>query len=185
MLEDRDKTIQIEIGPVAGSENASLISLNGYIDSYNAQYFQNSVMNHIGEGNKNVIIEAGGLSYISSAGIGAFMAITRKLDDGDGNLILCSLTEKVMEVFNLLGFTSFFKIVESKENAVSEMQNTLTSGSEPSSTDKIVEKIIFPMIFECPSCRKRLKAPKPGKYRCTFCKNIISIDENGNVSAII
>ncbi len=189
---DQEKSIKIDIvkETISGG-NISVISLNGYIDSYNSQYFQNTLMNLIKDGDKNLIVDAGLLSYVSSAGIGAFMAVSRKLDDDEGNLIIANLNTKVLEVFNLLGFTSFFKILPDREKAKAALMSTLgasegSSSTATSSASSIVEasvmnEIIFPLIFACPKCAKKLKAMKAARYKCVNCQTIISVDEQGNV----
>ena len=52
-----------------------IVRLKGYIDSYNAREFQASLIEKVNNGTQNMIINGSGLEYISSAGIGAFMAI--------------------------------------------------------------------------------------------------------------
>ncbi len=189
---DQEKSIKIDIvKETINGNNLAVICLNGYVDSYNSQHFQNTIMGLIKEGTKNLIIDAGLLSYVSSAGIGSFMAISRKLDDEEGNLIISNLNNKVLEVFNLLGFTSFFKIVENREKAKTELAallgvNSGSGGTESSipesiATAAVMNEIIFPLVFSCPKCGKKLKAMKAARYKCINCQNIISIDQQGNV----
>ena len=45
----------------------------------------------------------------------------------------------------------------------------------------ITEDEIFPKIFSCPVCSKRLKATKSGRFRCSECKTILAIDNQGEV----
>ncbi|MCP4178729.1 MAG: anti-sigma F factor antagonist, partial [bacterium] len=40
---------------------------------------------------------------------------------------------------------------------------------------------IFPKIFRCPICSKKLKASKAGRFRCSECKTILAIDNSGQV----
>ena len=40
---------------------------------------------------------------------------------------------------------------------------------------------IFPKIFTCPVCSKKLKAPRSGRFRCSECKTILAVDSNGQV----
>ncbi|MFQ3547304.1 MAG: anti-sigma F factor antagonist, partial [Termitinemataceae bacterium] len=45
-----------------------------------------------------------------------------------------------------------------------------------------VEKAtVFPKIFSCPICSKKLKAVKSGRFRCSECKTILAIDNAGQV----
>jgi predicted RNA-binding Zn-ribbon protein involved in translation (DUF1610 family) len=40
---------------------------------------------------------------------------------------------------------------------------------------------VFPRVFSCPACNKKLKAEKPGQFRCPECKNILVINDAGKV----
>jgi len=40
---------------------------------------------------------------------------------------------------------------------------------------------IFPTIVSCPSCDKKARAKKPGRFRCVECKRILTIDETGQI----
>jgi ribosomal protein L37AE/L43A len=40
---------------------------------------------------------------------------------------------------------------------------------------------VFPKIFQCPICSKKLKATKSGRFRCSECKTILAIDNSGQV----
>ena len=46
---------------------------------------------------------------------------------------------------------------------------------------KTGETDVFPKIFKCPICGKKLKATKPGRFRCSECKTILAIDNSGQV----
>ena len=49
-----------------------IISLNGYVDIYNASFFQNQIKKVIAAGYINIVFNCTGLNYVSSTGIGAF-----------------------------------------------------------------------------------------------------------------
>ena len=40
---------------------------------------------------------------------------------------------------------------------------------------------LFPKIFQCPICSKKLKATRSGRFRCSECKTILAIDKAGQV----
>jgi hypothetical protein len=85
----------------------------------------------------------------------------------NGDLVLLDVQPKVYEVFQLLGFSQFFNIRGTVEEAVTYLQGDAATG------------VIFPKIFNCPICAKKLKATKPGRFRCSECKTIISVDGIG------
>jgi hypothetical protein len=78
---------------------------------------------------------------------------------------------KVYEVFQLLGFSQFFNIKDNLEDSIKFFRK----GASTEATS------IFPKIFSCPICSKKLKALKPGRFRCSECKTILAIDSTGQV----
>ncbi len=96
--------------------------LCGYIDAHTVIEFEKAVNDAIEKGSYCVILDISGLSYISSAGIGAMMGLTRKLSQLQGDLILLNPTAKVFTILDGLGFTKIFKIANSEEEAVEMIQ---------------------------------------------------------------
>ena len=88
-----------------------------------------------------------------------------------GDIVLLEIQPKVYEVFQLLGFSQFFNIKNSTEEAI----NFFSEGGQTASS-------VFPLIIECPVCSKKLRAIKSGRFRCSGCKSILAINEHGEVS---
>mgnify|MGYP003468052950 CR=1 FL=1 len=88
-----------------------------------------------------------------------------------GDVVLLEIQPKVYEVFQLLGFSQFFNIRNNQEEATSFFTNG--EGILPD---------VFPAIVSCPVCRKKLKATKAGRFRCSGCKSIIAIDSDAEIS---
>ena len=121
-----------------------------------------------------IILNCAHLDYVSSTGIGSFTAFLKAVKGKGGDIVLLSLQPKVYEVFQLLGFSNFFTIHDSLETSV-EFFKSKGASIPPQVT-------LFPKIFSCPICAKRLKAPRPGRFRCSECKTILAIDSNAQVS---
>jgi tRNA(Ile2) C34 agmatinyltransferase TiaS len=85
--------------------------------------------------------------------------------------VLLDIQPKVYEVFQLLGFSQFFNIKENLDEAINFFRGD-TVGSSGS---------VFPKVFACPICSKKLKALKAGRFRCSECKSILAIDNTGQV----
>jgi anti-anti-sigma factor len=169
----------LKITPLQVGENASTVQLvlNGYLDTYNSPEFQSHINAMINSGVQYIIFNCNGLNYISSTGIGAFTAFLKLLKQKKGEMALFGLQKKVMEVFQLLGFTKFFKIGSSFEEALGMTKGEVKTGPKPASEAKPA----FPLVFNCPHCEKKLKSSKPGKFRCSGCKGVIEVDEKGTV----
>lgn len=110
----------------AAGEACRIFELHGYIDAHTVIEFEKAVNAEIASGLHNIILDISGLSYISSAGIGAMMGIARKLSQLGGDLVLLNPTQKVFMILEGLGFTKIFKIAENEEEAVEKLKKTPT-----------------------------------------------------------
>jgi anti-anti-sigma factor len=169
---DKDESLKIELKKVDKIESCLLLVLVGYIDTYNSSSFQKRVNKVIEAGFTKLIFDCAGLNYVSSTGIGSFTAFLKILKAQTGDLVLLDVQPKVYEVFQLLGFAQFFNIRDNKDAAVEYFK--AGGGTAEAGT-------VFPHIFECPICQKKLKAVKAGRFRCSECKTILGVDESGRV----
>jgi len=169
---ETNESLTITLQDVQGVEGCLIIVLSGYIDTYNSNFFQKQVQRVIESGFIRLIFNCGSLNYVSSTGIGSFTAFLKTVKPLDGDVVLLNVQSKVYEVFQLLGFSQFFNMKDTLQSAIGFF------GGVP-----VEQKSdVFPLIFICPTCSKKLKAVKPGRFRCPGCKTIITIDNNGTVA---
>ena len=168
--DERDDSLKMLLEKIDEVDKCLTINLNGYIDTYNSVYFQKQVNKVVNAGFVNLIFNCSGLNYVSSTGIGSFTAFLKLVKQNGGDIVLLNIQPKVYEVFQLLGFSQFFNIKESHEDSIDFFKR----GSP-------VESSIFPKVFSCPVCSRRLKATKSGRFRCSDCKSILAIDQQGHV----
>jgi anti-anti-sigma factor len=169
--DEKDESLKIRLEKVEDVENCLVLYLIGYIDTYNSNYFQKRVQRVIETGYIRLIFHCGGLNYVSSTGIGSFTAFLKAVKPRGGDLVLLDIQPKVYEVFQLLGFSQFFNIKDNMEDATNFFR-------EFSSTEQVS---VFPAVVTCPICSKKLKALKPGRFRCSECKTILAVDNAGTV----
>lgn len=163
-------SLKLNIEDIANNSDAIILKLDGLIDTYNSSDLQKEVTNVISSYTK-IIFDCSKLTYVSSTGVGTFTVFLKNAKEKNGTIVLANLQTKVLEVFQLLGFSKFFTIVDNLDEGLKSL-GILTPQS------------CFPKIFECPSCNKKLKASKSGKFRCIQCSTIICISEEGVVSTI-
>lgn len=168
--DENDDSLKITLDKIDTVDNCIKLYLNGYIDTYNSSFFQKRVAKVVEAGYVNLIFDCAALNYVSSTGIGSFTAFLKMVKPKGGDVVLLGIQPKVYEVFQLLGFSQFFNIKDSHTDAVSFFQG----GVKPDET-------VFPKIFSCPVCSKKLKAVKAGRFRCSECKTILAIDNQGQV----
>lgn len=110
-------SLKISIQTHENLPQCAILTLNGYLDTYNSRGFQQYVQKIVEEKSQHIIINCKNLSYVSSTGIGVFSYLNRVLRKKDGELILLDINASVKEVFKLLGFLSLFKITDKMEEA--------------------------------------------------------------------
>ncbi len=169
--DEKDDSLKITLDKVDSVPSCCILYLNGYIDTYNSTFFQKRVAKVVEAGFVNLIFNCSALNYVSSTGIGSFTAFLKMVKPKGGDVVLLEIQAKVNEVFQLLGFLQFFNIKDSLNEAIA----TFSQKAAPTNS-------LFPKIFACPVCAKKLKAVKPGRFRCSECKTILGIDAAGVVS---
>ena len=83
-----------------------------------APSFETSLTGFIGQGRLNLVLDLGGVDYISSAGLRVILASAKSLKEKQGWLLLASPRGPVKEVFDISGFGSVFNIYDSVEAAL-------------------------------------------------------------------
>ena len=167
---EKDKSLKIQLQRVDGLERCVVVILSGYVDTYNSTFFQKRVTTLIDAGYVQLIFNCTLLDYVSPTGIGSFTAFLKAVKGKGGDIVFLNLQPKVYEVFQLLGFSQFFNIKNSSEEAVAFFKR-----------GAVVADSLFPKIFSCPVCSKKLKATRSGRFRCSECKTILAIDDQGKV----
>ena len=82
----------------------SKVYLKGYLDAHTAPSLENTFSNLIESQKYKIVVNFKDLAYISSAGLGVFMAFIEKVRDNKGDIKLTSMTDKVYNIFDFLGF---------------------------------------------------------------------------------
>jgi len=168
--DEKDDSLKITLEKVEEVPNCLNIRLNGYIDTYNSSFFLKRISKVVEAGFINLIFNCSALNYVSSTGIGSFTAFLKMVKPKGGDIVLLEIQPKVYEVFQLLGFSQFFNI----KNSYAEAVGYFKAGTTEINT-------VFPVIFSCPVCSKRLKATRSGRFRCSECKSILTVDAQGQV----
>jgi len=170
--DEKDESLKLRIEKANQLPRCIVLSISGYIDTYNSNFFLERVQKVIDNGFTKLIFLCSGLNYVSSTGIGSFTTFLKTVKPQGGDIILVDIQPKVFEVLQLLGFSQFFNITDSVDDAIQFF-------SIDHRTDE--NESVFPKVISCPICYKKLKAMKPGRFRCSECKSVLSIDDSGQV----
>lgn len=169
--DSHDKNLRLILDVIQTVPRCISVYVTGSIDNYNSTFFQEKMSKILEAGFVNVVLKCSSLDYVSSTGIGVFATFFSKFKDLGGNLVFMDLQPKVEELLQLLGFSHFFHIATSMDEAIAFFMNK-----------ESVEVAVFPRSIKCPICNVHLKASHSGKFRCPSCKAIINVDEKGIVT---
>lgn len=104
---------QTQIGSIA------VFGLKGRLDSKTSEAFEQQLLAAIKTGPQKVLLDFSQLDYISSAGLRVLLLATRALQEKQGAMALCALKPALKNVFDIAGFSQFFPIHASLEEAAS------------------------------------------------------------------
>ncbi|MGD1007566.1 MAG: STAS domain-containing protein [Ignavibacteriaceae bacterium] len=96
----------------------NVIYLNGYLDAHTAPVLENTFSDLIDKRKYSIVVNFKNLAYISSAGLGVFMAFIEKIRENSGDIKLADMSDKVYNIFDLLGFPLLYEIFKSEEDAI-------------------------------------------------------------------
>lgn len=92
--------------------------LSGYLDAHTAPELENSISELMAQGKYFILVNFKNLDYISSAGLGVFMAFVEEIRENNGDIKMSEMTQKVYSVFDLLGFPILFDILDTDKEAI-------------------------------------------------------------------
>ncbi|GIK61498.1 MAG: STAS domain-containing protein [Ignavibacteriota bacterium] len=100
------------------SGGVSIINLKGFLDAHTAPTLENNFTQLINENKFKIVVNFEELSYISSAGLGVFMAFIENVRDNNGDIKLTNMSDKVFNIFDLLGFPLLYEIYKNEQEAI-------------------------------------------------------------------
>jgi anti-sigma B factor antagonist len=106
------------------ADGINIIELKGYLDAHTAPELEDVFFKLLKNKKFKIIVNFKNLSYISSAGLGVFMAFIEDVRINHGDIKLSSMTPKVFNVFDLLGFPVLYEIYDDEEDAVKKFNST-------------------------------------------------------------
>lgn len=98
-------------------EDVAIVYPRGHLDAHNVERFEKEILKLIENGQVNVIVNCKDLNYISSAGMGIIMGYLDEIREKGGDIKLCSVSERVYEIFDLVGFTEIYEFLDDEQSA--------------------------------------------------------------------
>jgi len=98
-------------------DGSYVITINGDVDASSSIMLDEAINKAIREGQQHILIDCVNLNYISSAGLGVFMSYIEELKAKNSRMVLFGLSERVENVFRVLGLDQLLNIMDTKDQA--------------------------------------------------------------------
>jgi anti-sigma B factor antagonist len=102
-------------------DNCLIITIEGDLDASSCLVLDKSIATAIEQGESKILIDCQLLNYISSAGLGVFMSYLEEFEEKNISMVIFGLSEKVFNVFKILGLNDILKITPNKSEAMALM----------------------------------------------------------------
>jgi anti-sigma B factor antagonist len=97
------------------------ISIDGELDASSSILLDNTLTEAFAKKENKILVDCSRLNYISSAGLGVFMSYLQDFENNGVSIALYNVSDKVKNVFTILGLDNLIKIVADKEEAIGLM----------------------------------------------------------------
>jgi anti-sigma B factor antagonist len=98
--------------------SVNVIELTGYLDAHTAPELETEFNRLIDDENFKIVVNFADLKYISSAGLGVFMAYVETMRENSGDIKFSNLKEDVFNIFDLLGFPVLYEFFNDEKEAI-------------------------------------------------------------------
>jgi anti-sigma B factor antagonist len=105
------------------SDDAYVISLAGEVDLYTAPEFKQQLLEIIGQGGKQVIVDFTNTTFIDSTTLGVLVGGVKRLRTNDGQLSLVCSDRNITKIFEITGLDRVFAIHATREEATADLDN--------------------------------------------------------------
>jgi anti-sigma B factor antagonist len=99
-------------------DDAYVISLAGEVDLYTAPEFKQQLLEVIGQGGKQVIVDFSNTTFIDSTTLGVLVGGVKRLRPTGGSLALVCTDQNITKIFEITGLDRVFPIYKSRDEAL-------------------------------------------------------------------
>ncbi|MCS7019311.1 MAG: STAS domain-containing protein [Cytophagales bacterium] len=99
----------------------TVVSVHGELDASSALILDNALEGVIAQKPAAVVVDCSALEYISSPGIGVFISRHGECEEKQISFALCNVSQKINNVFKILGLDQVVKIYATTDEATTAM----------------------------------------------------------------
>lgn len=95
-----------------------ILDVIGRVDSTTAPTLQDRLAVVLGEPRAKLLVDFTKLDYISSAGFRILLLAAKRADESGCRLVLCGISGRIRQLFELAGFLDLFSIEATREDGL-------------------------------------------------------------------
>ncbi len=111
----RMEDIKLSLSQSGPSGEISIIRVDGVVDTITASELENIIENLLSQNRHKILVDLGGVEYISSAGWGIFVSKIHEIREHDGDIKLVNMIPNVYEIYELLEFENIIQAYDNLE----------------------------------------------------------------------
>ncbi len=99
----------------------TIVTVNGRLDANTAPVADKTIKKILKRDCLRMIFDFSTMDYLSSGGLKVILGATKELRRKDGQIILCSLSKFVKEIFEVSGLNSLIPITDTVESGIEQL----------------------------------------------------------------
>lgn len=127
--------IKISLSQAGPNGELSIIRADGVVDTITASELENVIENLVSQQRHKIIVDLGGVEYISSAGWGIFVSKIQEIREHEGDIKLVNMIPNVYEIYELLEFEHIIPAFETLEQG--KQAFNIPAGEATSNGEKV------------------------------------------------
>jgi len=96
----------------ARTDQVYCIEPQGRLDAVTVPALESVLEQHLAANHVRLVLDMAGVAYLSSSGLRALLRARKGAQAAGGDVVLCNMTPRVREVFEMIGFTSLFRVFD-------------------------------------------------------------------------
>lgn len=89
------------------------------LDEQNIQKIGEDLFSLVDElGRKKILLNFSNVEYLSSAALGKFITLNKKVNAGSGKLVMCHISDEIFEVFEITKLNKLFNIQKDEQTGL-------------------------------------------------------------------
>ena len=105
------------------SDDTTVIALSGEVDLYTAPEFKQQLLETIGQGTKEVVVDLSDTTFIDSTTLGVLVGGVKRLRPNGGRLSLVCTDRNIAKIFEITGLDKVFPIHGSRDEALQSLSS--------------------------------------------------------------